>query len=215
VGDRSGGTNGARRSAVEWPTAVRWGVVLLVGLGVGALTSVLQKYLGSPWSSLVNAASPWLAPMFGLALLWRRAVAAAVAGLAVGLLELAGYYTTAHLRGYPAGHSILLFWAVCAVIGGPVFGSAGWLWWRGPLQLRGLGAAVMGSAFLAEAIVTYGFRLHYVSSAVLFTVIGAALVVVLGMRQQQLLRAIAWLCITLPAGLVAEVVLGLVYSQSR
>jgi hypothetical protein len=176
---------------------------------------VLQKYLDSPWSSLVNAASPWLAPMFLLALLWRRVTTAAAVGVAVGLLELVGYYTTAHLRGHPAGHAILLFWAVCAVVGGPIFGSAGWLWWRGSPRLSALGAAVMGSAFLAEGIVAYGFRLHDISSLVLFGVIGAGLVVLLGLRHRRLRATLAWLGVTLPAGLIAEVVLGLVYSQTR
>jgi hypothetical protein len=51
------------------PVAARIAIVAVVGLGVGAATSVLQKYLGSPWDSLANAASPWLTPMFALGVL--------------------------------------------------------------------------------------------------------------------------------------------------
>lgn len=215
VADQTRRSDGRSSSVAEWPVPARFGSVLVLGLGVGALTSVLQTYLDSPWSSLVNAASPWLAPMFVAALLWRAPATAAAVGVAVGLLELVGYYTTAQLRGHPAGHAILLFWAVCAVVGGPIFGLAGWLWRHGSGRLAGAGAAAMGAAFLAEAIVAYGFRLHYVSSLVLFAVIGLGLVVLLGLRRRQLRRTIAWLCITLPAGLVAEIVLGLVYRQTR
>jgi hypothetical protein len=186
----------------------------VTGLVIGALTSVLQKYLGAPWGSLVNSASPWLAGMFALGTMWRRASAAAVAGCTVGVLELVGYYATAHLRGYPVSHSILLFWGVCALVGGPLFGAAGWEWWRGPTRLRGLGAAAMSSAFVAEAIVVYGIRLHYGSEAVLFAVVGASLAVVLGFRHRQHRRLAAWLIITLPAGALAELILELLYNQS-
>ncbi len=121
----------------------RMAAVLVVGLLAGAGTSVLQKYLGSPWDSLVNAASPWLVPMFAAGVLWARPPAAALAGAATGLLELAGDYLTAAARGYPAGPGILAFWTACAVLGGPLFGAAGWAWWRGPAALSALGAAAL------------------------------------------------------------------------
>ena len=63
----------------------------MLGLLAGAGTSILQKYLGSPWGSLVNAASPWLVVMFAAGALWLRPAAAALAGAAAGLAELAGY----------------------------------------------------------------------------------------------------------------------------
>jgi ABC-type transport system involved in cytochrome c biogenesis permease subunit len=72
--------------------------------------------------------------------------------------------------------------SLCAVIGGPVFGAVGRLWWRGPGRLRGLGAAVLAAASLAEAAVSYGWRLHYTSSAILFAALGVAVVALLGLR---------------------------------
>jgi hypothetical protein len=78
---------------------VRVALVAVVAVGVGVVTSFLQRYLDAPWDSLVNAASPWLTPMFLLGVLWRRPWAAALAELATGLLELLGYYVTASLRG--------------------------------------------------------------------------------------------------------------------
>ncbi|MCW2546667.1 MAG: hypothetical protein JWN96_1127 [Mycobacterium sp.] len=192
----------------------RAAIVLVLGLGVGALTSVLQQYLNQPWLSLVNAASPWLTPMFAMGALWRRPVVAAVAGLATGLLELVGYYATASARGYTAGHAIVLFWTACAVIGGPAFGLAGWAWWRQHHRWRGLAAAALPAAFFAEAIVVYGFRLHYGSTAVLFAVLGVIAAALLGLRGRQHLRLLAWLCVTLPAGVIAELILNQIYDQS-
>ena len=73
------------------PLPVRVAMVIVVGLGVGAITSVLQGRVQFPWLSLVDAASPWLTPMFVLGILWRRSSPAAVASLATGLCELVGY----------------------------------------------------------------------------------------------------------------------------
>ncbi|MCW2945161.1 MAG: hypothetical protein JWR24_1878 [Actinoallomurus sp.] len=95
-----------------------------------------------------------------------------------------------------------------------MFGAAGRLWWRGPGRLRGLGAAVLAAAFLAEAAVSYGWRLHYASSAILFAALGLAVVVLLGFRGRQYPHVGRWLLATIPAAVVAELALGLVYAQS-
>ena len=188
--------------------------VLVTGLLVGAATSILQKYLGSPWDSLVNAASPWLVPMFAAGVAWARPAAAALAGAATGMAELAGYYLTAAARGYPAGQGILVFWAACAVLGGPLFGLAGWAWWRGRAALSGLGAAALPAAFLAEAAVAYAWRLHYWSSAALFAVLGVVVFVLASLHRRQYAAAARWLLAAFPAGVAAELLLGLVYSQT-
>jgi hypothetical protein len=204
----------AARGPAGAPTAARMAAVLVVGLLVGAGTSILQKYLGSPWDALVNAASPWLVPMFAAGVAWVRPPAAALAGAATGLAELAGYYLTAAARGYPAGPGILLFWAACAVLGGPLFGAAGWAWWRGPAPLSGLGTAALPAAFLAEAAVAYAWRLHYWSSAVLFAILGVAVFVLASLHRRQYAAAARWLLAAFPAGVAAELLLGLIYSQS-
>jgi hypothetical protein len=204
----------AARGPAGAPAAARMAAVLVAGLLVGAGTSILQKYLGSPWDALVNAASPWLVPMFAAGVAWVRPPAAALAGAATGLAELAGYYLTAAARGYPAGPAILLFWAACAVLGGPLFGAAGWAWWRGPAALSALGTAALPAAFLAEAAVAYAWRLHYWSSAVLFAVLGVAVFVLASLHRRQYAAAARWLLAAFPAGVAAELLLGLIYSQS-
>jgi hypothetical protein len=196
------------------PVAARVSVVIAVGLLVGAATSILQKYLDSPWDSLANAISPWLTPTFVLGGLWRRARGAALAGIALGVLELTGYYVTAAIRGYPAGTSILAFWAAGAVVGGPVFGAAGWSWWRGPSRWLGLGAAILPAAFLSEAVVSYGWRLHYNSRAVLFAIIGAVVFALAGLHRRQHARAAWWLPAAFAVGAGAQLLLGLIYSNS-
>jgi hypothetical protein len=201
-------------SPARLPLPVRCAIVLIVGLGVGAITSVLQGHVRFPWLSLVDAASPWLTPMFVVGVLWSRSSAAALAGLTTGLAELIGYYATAAARGYTPGGAIVVFWALCALVGGPVFGWAGWEWWNGGGRNQALGASVLPAAFFAEAVVVYAVRLNYWSSAVLFALIGAAAVVLLGLAHRQYARLLKWLLLTFPLGVVAELILGLVYNQS-
>jgi hypothetical protein len=198
----------------EMPRVVRLGAVVVLGLVMGGITSVLQKYLNFPWLSLVNAATPWLAPAFTVGALQRRVGGAALAGLAVCVFELVGYYLTSAARGYfsAGGHGILLFWTGCAVVGGPIFGAAGWLWLQD--RVRGLGASVLAASFLAEAAVSYGWRLHYTSSAILFAGLGIAAAALLGLRGRQYVPLCRWLLLTFPAGAVAELLLGFVYARS-
>jgi Family of unknown function (DUF6518) len=210
--------DGTRAAAPVEPTvsspALAGPLVLAVGLAVGALTSLLQAHLDAPWGSIVNAASPWLTPAFLLGPLWRRPSAAATGGLAVCLLELVGYYVTASARGYPASEAILVFWAVCAAVGGPVLGMSGWLWWRAGGRLTGFGAAVLAAAFFSEALVAYTWRLHYWSSAALFGALGTAAICLLGLRGWQHRMVVRWLVLVLPIGVLAEFALELVYQQS-
>ncbi|HEX3824852.1 MAG TPA: DUF6518 family protein [Mycobacteriales bacterium] len=185
----------------------RWGAVVLAGLAVGAATALLQGQLAEPWGSLVNAASPWVTPAFFLGLLWRRVVTGMLAGAVACGLELAGYYGTDLARGYPVSHTEVFFWGICAIIGGPVFGAAGWAWWRGRAWSRGLGAAALPAAYLAEAAVTYGWTLHYWSSVMLFVGAGLVAIVLLGYLRSRSSHVAGWLLATFPVGVVAEVML--------
>ena len=152
----------------------------IAGLAAGALTSILQAFLGFPWLALANAASPWLVPPFCAGAVRRRVGRAVAMGLVTCVCEVAGYYLTAALRGYSGDLRYELLWTACALAGGPVSGAAGWLWRRGAGRLRLLGAAALPAAFLAEGLLNYGVRLHYTSSAVLFTCVAAGASVILG-----------------------------------
>lgn len=189
-------------------------LAVVVGAVVGVVTDLLQAHLNAPWLGLVNAASPWLAPAFAVGIAARRYWHAAVAGLLTCVVELLAYDVTAHVRGIAVSSGITAFWALCGVIGGPVFGVAGKLWRTARGPLRGLGLALLASAFLGEALIAYALFLHYYSSAALFAAIGAALVVSLGARGRQYVLTGVWLLATLPAAVVGELLLHLVYSQT-
>jgi hypothetical protein len=193
---------------------IRMAAIVVVGLGVGIATSLLQPELRTPWLSLANAASPWLTPMFFLGAFRRRLWAAALVGATTGLLELLGFFTIAAVRGDASAHSLVLFWTACALLGGPIFGLAGWLWWRRPRILSAIGGALLPAAFFAEAAVIYGWRLHDLPSAILFVAVGAGVLLLLGLRGWQHGRIALWLLVAFPAGVVAEVLVGMAYSQA-
>jgi hypothetical protein len=186
-------------------------LIVTAGLVVGVLTSLGQKHLSGALNALVNSASAWLlAPFFvGSQMPSRRS--AAVAGLTVCALQLVGYYATTELRGFSPGGAIVLFWAACAVVGGPLFGVAGHLWHTGPPSVRGLGGAALPGAFFAEGLWSYLHQLHYYATAALWFGIGVALALLLNRHHPADLR---WLPLTLTLGLAGEIVLSAVYRQS-
>lgn len=186
-------------------------VVVAAGIAVGSLTSVGQTYLDQPLNAFVNSASAWLVVPFAAGAWMATRRGAALAGLSVALAQLVGYYATAHARGYATGTSILAFWTACALVGGPVFGTAGQLWRRERQgSLRGLGMSILAAAFFAEGLWVYLHELHYYDTAALWIGIGALIVVALARGFKDL----RWLALTVPAGLLAEVLLVLVYSQA-
>ncbi|WP_298459631.1 DUF6518 family protein [uncultured Cellulomonas sp.] len=152
---------------------------LVIGLAWGAATSGLQTLL--PTSGLANAVGPWVVPAFVVGALSRRPWVAVAAGVLACSGEVAGYYLVSAARGFGVNPSMVAVWACAGLVGGTVFGAAGWCWRRATTVRAGaLGAALLGGVFLAEGVVQYGLILRYPGNAVLFCVIGALLAVVLG-----------------------------------
>ena len=73
---------------------------------------------------------------------------------------------------------------------------------------------MLPAAFFAEAAVSYGLRLHYASSAILFAPLGALAFALLGLHRRDHLGIARWLLATVPAAMLAELILGLVYRQA-
>lgn len=181
-------------------------LALGLGLGVGVVTSFLQGYLDFPWLALVNAVSPWLTIAFVAGALQRRLRTAVWVGAAATLMQVVGYYATAEVRGFDASLNYVVFWAVCAVVGGPVFGAAGFAWRHA--APAGLGAAALAAAYASEAVVSYQLRLGYTSSAILFGVVAVALALGLGRHRDQYPPTARWLAPALLAGVAGTAALG-------
>ena len=190
--------------------AARAALAVTSGLVVGALTSFGQSHLDGAPSALVNSASAWLVAPFLVGAAMRSDRGAALAGFTACGLQLVAYAVTSELRGFSYGAAIVAFWAICAVLGGPLFGLAGRLWRTRTGDLRGLGGAALPSAFVAEGLWTYLHELRYYATAALWLAIGTLLAVALtrGLIERR------WLPATLMAGLLGEVALTQVYAQA-
>ena len=183
-------------------------LALVLGVAVGALTSLLQRHLDYPWLALVNATSPWLTTAFVAGALQSRLPTAALVGMAATLLQVVGYYVTADVRGFGVSTTYVVVWSLCAVLGGPVFGAAGHIWWRA--TPAGVGPALLVAAYASEAVVVYHFRLGYASTAWLFGAIAVLLAVILGRHRTQYAALARWLVPACIAGVTGHAVLGLV-----
>jgi hypothetical protein len=176
-------------------------IAVVAGLAVGALTSFGQTWLRGAPAAFANSASAWLVAPFAVGALFRGRGAAALAGLICCLLQLVGYDIASELRGYAWSTSQDVFWAVCAVVGGPVFGLAGPTWRHERPGLRGLGLATLAAAFVAEGLWTYLHTLHYDGTAWLWLGIGGALILA-GLHG---LRDYRWLAVTIPLAFIGEI----------
>lgn len=142
---------------------MRWSAprcLLLAALGgllVGVLTSFGQTFLPPELHALANSAGSWSAAAFLLALPNREVRLGALLGaVALGAM-LAGYELATIARGFGVSRSVLVFWALAAVVVGPVLG-VGAAWVRGDDSRRiALGVAPLGGILIGEAI--YGLTL--------------------------------------------------------
>ena len=186
-------------------------VVLLVGLGLGVVTQILQSVLPTGWSQAANAISPWLLVAFFVGSFMPGRGSAAVAGIATLVLALVGYYATTQLRyGIGGGTSSLIFWGLGAAGGGPVFGLAGYVWRTGDHRQRALALGLLGAVFLAEA----GYHLLVLSEpgvAVGFAIAGLLVPVVLGRSREDRLGAYVAAVPALVLGAVGFVVFLWIY----
>jgi hypothetical protein len=128
-------------------------LVVVAGLATGVATQLGQSFLPDGWSHVANAISPWLLVAFLLGSRMPDRPWAAGAGIAALVLALVGYYAMIELRyGYGASTSSVLLWGIAALVGGPVFGVAGWTWrfetgWR-----RAAAIGLLAAVAIAEGV---------------------------------------------------------------
>ena len=194
-----GPTRSQTRLAPSWPRSIA--IAGVGGLVVGILTSIGQSVLPDEMRSLANAASPWSAAAFALAVVagGRDTLRSAILASGSLLMMLAGYSLASTLRGFPVGASTTLFWVAAAVIVGPALGvGAAWTPGTDPRKAAA-GVAVLASILVGEAV--YGLTVIGNSTSPSYwtvqLVAGLSLVVALGARLRSL--AAGTLCAALTA----------------
>jgi hypothetical protein len=183
-------------------------LALAIGIVSGAATSILQTHADQPWLGLVNSVSPWVTTAFVAGAVQRKVRLALFMGTAATVVQVLSYFVCSILRDFGVSNFYVLFWAGCAVIAGPLFGWAGHIWSIGQPQRFLLAAtAALPAAWLAEGLVSYGWRLNYTSTAALFVTIGVVLAVALGQRTKDWLAQTVWLAALSSGGGLGFVVL--------
>lgn len=183
-------------------------IAVSIGAGVGVATSFLQTHLDLPWLAVANSVSPWLTTAFAAGALQSKMRSSILVAVAATLAQVAGYYATSEMRGFDASLYYVGLWTVCALIGGPVFGAAGFTWRKA--DPPGIGVALLSAAYITEGVVGYQIRLGYTSSAVLFVIIGIAIAIGLGRHRGQYRAVARWIVPALAAGVAGQLALGLV-----
>jgi hypothetical protein len=162
-------------------------VSVIVGAALGCATSFGQGLLDRPFAALANSASAWLVAPFLLGRSAREPRFAAFTGAVVCLSELAGYYATSLVRGYAVGdHTLVLFWIVCGVLGGPVLAVAGWAN-RTPGLVGQAAPLILAACFAIEGL-RYAKQLGQHDTAMLWFAIAAGIIAITGVLALQSTR---------------------------
>lgn len=138
-------------SARPLPRAV---IPVVAGIATGVLTLALQALLPEALNRLANSGAIWVTVAFAVGTLMRDWRSAAVAGTVTLLLAVAGYYAAAAMAGAGVSTGALAIWGGTAVVGGPVFGTAGWAWHARRDRTEAVAAALLGGVYLAEGAYT-------------------------------------------------------------
>jgi hypothetical protein len=178
-------------------------VAVVAGLIVGALTQMLQGILPEVLQPIANSVSPWLSVSFVVGALSHRPSTAAVAGWLCLVFALVGFYALVMVRyGYAGSTSAFILWGVAAVLGGLVFGPAGWYWRFGVVARSAAAVGLLAAAFLAESIYMYLIlQPEAKPAAILLAAIGVAAPLLLARTRDA--RTIAFATILPAMGLAA------------
>lgn len=168
------------------------GALLALGVGIltGLATLVGQGIMPGQWNTLVNSGAIWLVPVFLVGSRMPSRASAVAAGTGTLLSTVAAYYGSAALTGAPISLRNVLFWAVVALVAGPLFGLAGYWRYEGRRMLRVAGVALLGGVFVAEGLYLLLVLKYYWSgwAMVLAGILAAAL---LAQRSDRLRTLIA------------------------
>lgn len=139
------------------------GISFLIGLTVGVLTVLGQKYLPDSINNFANSGAVWLVPAFLASYFLRGGRCASLFTCILVLLGCVfGYY------GFEAvvnAHTVtvnswVIVWTVMAFVGGALFGYGAYLANSGKGIWRPLGRNLLPAVFLAESISKF---LHFSS----------------------------------------------------
>jgi Family of unknown function (DUF6518) len=165
-----------------------WPLVVAAGAIFGAASIYPYYFVPGPAHILGNSAAIWLLLAFLIGIVAGRPLRSAVAGTMLLVALVATFFAISHLL-YSSVHvaRLTVFWLCTALIGGPFFGLSGAAWRSGDPLWRGVTAALVGSAFVSEAIAFQGSE---GIGRLLEVLLGVALTILLTSGRRQRLVAL-------------------------
>ena len=126
-----------------------------LGLAVGIVTLIGQKYLPMNLNFLANSGAIWLVPAFLLSYFWKKDIVHSIAVTIICLLGCVyGYYifeAVLNRHGFTLAGGALL-WSVVALLAGAVFGLGAFFANQKHSKLKYLGANLLPAVFTAEGL---------------------------------------------------------------
>lgn len=123
---------------------------VIAGLVVGMLTVQAQSWVTMETAAFVDSGSIWLLAPFGIGALQTSRRADATTGMVCCALQVAGYDIAAG-----SGAATSWQWFLMALLSGPLFGLAGYIWRHGRPGLQGFGPAVLAATFITEGVLSW------------------------------------------------------------
>src|ERR671926_814604 len=137
-------------------------LLLLGGVAFGVLVAVIKGQDTGVRDALGNTSAPWIVLPFVAGTLFGGVRSAALAGLAVTLVSLLGFYVAeaaildlgphpwwVDLRLTAGSVNVYERWGIAS---GLLYGTLGWLW---ASRSKAAAAAAVGLAFVAEPLIVY------------------------------------------------------------
>ncbi|NBC72721.1 DUF6518 family protein [Paenibacillus sacheonensis] len=145
---------------IGWLSSLGFRTHMLFSVGVGIIVGVLtvlgQGVLPGNWGSLANSGTVWLIPAFFVGGWGPSKLKSAVASTLSLCGMIIGYYGYAMMI-QDIAHSIfyILVWTGAAILGGLIFGMAGYLWGQDQGRKHKYGSALIGGVFITEGLDLY------------------------------------------------------------
>ncbi|MEH7095034.1 DUF6518 family protein [Neobacillus vireti] len=128
-------------------------ISFFIGIIVGILTVLGQGVLPGSWNLLANSRVSWLLPSFFIGAMGSTKTKSASFSMISLLGMFIGYYGYAmQIQNVPHSLYFILIWTGAAIVGGTIFGIAGFLWRRDNGVKHKFGSALIGGVFISEGL---------------------------------------------------------------
>lgn len=185
---------------------------VLLGTIVGILTIFGQGHLKGNWNSLANLGTVWLVPAFFISSTGHRKISSIISCSLCLIGEVIGYYCFQSLI-YNYNFLVNYFtiiWLGCAIVGGVIFGLAGYLWYHKDEKFHGLGSALLSGVFLTDGLnmfIHFNDYKHMITVPIVEIVFSLLLIIILERNMKERVRCCIFLGPIVILGLIGYMIL--------